>query len=84
MIVCSYEGVEGFYALAFGQDGEGVDVEFGDCALQMGGQVGYADQGVGQGFDVGFRASAESLEQSASCDLGYHLTSVEPGHGTEA
>ena len=34
-----YEGVKGLNAPAFGQDGEGVGVEFGDCALQVGGQV---------------------------------------------
>ena len=82
--MCSYEGVEGFYAAAFGEDGEGVDVEFGDCALQMGGQVGYTDQGVSQGFDVGFRASAESMKEVASGDLGHDFAGVEPGYRTEA
>ena len=38
--MCSYEGIEGLYTPAFGQDGQGVDVEFGDCALQVDGQVG--------------------------------------------
>ena len=79
-----YEGVEGFYASAFGQDGEGVDVEFGDCALEAGGHVGNSHECVGKRFDVGLRASSESLKKSASCDLVYHLAGVEPGYRAEA
>ena len=76
--------VEGFYAPALGQDGERVDVEFGDCALQMGGHVRYSDQSVGKRLDIGFGTATESLEQATTGDFSYHLCGVETGYGTQA
>ena len=71
-----YERIQRLHSPALGQYRERVDVQFGDCAFQAGGHVGYTDQGVGQRFDVGSGSASEALQQAAAADLGNHLAGV--------
>ena len=72
LVLEHHEGINGLHTTSCWEDQQGINVQFGQTAIELHSQMGDVDQGLRQRLDVRCWSSTEPVQHTRPLDIGQH------------